>query len=212
LEKEKPILIVGCGPGAPDFLTPAARKAIAGAEVLVGTSHLLDLFPKHPAERIRVQADIPRILEEIAVRLHRRKIAVLVTGDPGLYSLAQPVLKRFGRESCEIIPGISSLQVAFARLGLDWVNARIIDAHGGNPDVDSASLAQAEKIAIFAGRAEAIQWATNLVRAIGKGYTIYVCENLTLEGEKIRQVKAEDLRNLAVSSRTIVLLVRKALG
>ncbi|MGD0625224.1 MAG: precorrin-6y C5,15-methyltransferase (decarboxylating) subunit CbiE [Thermodesulfobacteriota bacterium] len=209
MEKEKPILIVGCGPGAPDFLTPAARKAIARAEVLVGASHLLDLFPKHPAERIKVQADIAKILEEIAVRLHRSKIAVLVTGDPGLYSLAQPVLKRFGRESCEVIPGISSLQVAFARLGLDWVNARIIDAHGGNPDIDSAFLAQEEKIAIFAGRAEAIKWVANLVRAIGEGYTIYVCENLTLEGEKIRQVKAEDLKNLAVSPRTIVLLVKK---
>jgi cobalt-precorrin-7 (C5)-methyltransferase len=209
MEKEKPILIVGCGPGAPDFLTPAARKAIAGAEVLVGASHLLDLFPKHPAERIRVQADIPKILEEIAGRLHRLKIAVLVTGDPGLYSLAQPVLKRFGRESCEVIPGISSLQVAFARLGLDWVNARIIDAHGENPEIDSAFLAQAEKIAIFAGRAEAIKWVAHLVRAIGEGYTIYVCENLTLEGEKIRQVKAEDLKNLAVSPRTIVLLVKK---
>ncbi len=170
---------------------------------------MLDLFPKHPAERIRVQADIPKILEEIAVRLHRRKIAVLVTGDPGLCSLAQPVLKRFGRESCEAIPGISSLQVAFARLGLDWMNARIIDAHDEEPDVDSAFLAQAEKIAIFVGRAEAIKWVAYLVRAIGEGWTIYVCENLTLGGEKMREVKAEDLRNLVVSSRTIVLLARK---
>jgi precorrin-6y C5,15-methyltransferase (decarboxylating) CbiE subunit len=208
--KEKPILIVGCGPGAPDFLTPAARKAIAGAEVLVGASHLLDFFPEHPAERIRVQADIPKILEEIAVRLHRWKIAVLVTGDPGLCSLAQPVLKRFGRESCEVIPGISSLQVAFARLGLDWVNARIIDAHDEKPEMDSAFLAQAEKIAIFVGRAEAIKWVAHLVGAIGEGWTIYVCEDLTLEGEKIGEVKAEDLRNLVVSSRTIVLLVKKA--
>ena len=210
MEKEKAILIVGCGPGSPDYLTPAACRAIEGAEVLVGASHLLDLFSKHPAERIRVQADIPKILEEIAVRLHRRKIAVLVTGDPGLCSLAQPVLKRFGRDSCEVIPGISSIQVAFARLGLDWVNARIIDAHGGNPEIDSAFLAQAEKIAIFAGRAEAIKWVANLARAIGEGYIIYVCENLTLEGEKISQIKAEDLSNLAISSRTIVLLVKMA--
>jgi cobalt-precorrin-7 (C5)-methyltransferase len=208
MEKEKPIRIVGCGPGSPDYLIPAARKAIEEAEVLVGASHLLDLFPKHPAERIRVQADIPKILEEIAGRLHRRKIAVLVTGDPGLRSLAQPVLKRFGRESCEVIPGISSLQVAFARLGLDWAKARIIDAHGGNPDLDTASVAQAEKIAIFAGREESIKWVGDLVREIGEGYAIYVCENLTLEGEKVRQVKAEDLSHLTVPSRTIVLLIQ----
>jgi cobalt-precorrin-7 (C5)-methyltransferase len=210
MEKEKPIRIVGCGPGSPDYLILAARKAIEEAEVLVGASHLLDLFPGHPAERIRVQADIPKILKEIEGMLPHRKIAVLVTGDPGLHSLARPVLERFGRQSCEVIPGISSLQVAFARLGLDWGNARIIDAHGGNPDVDSASVAREEKIAIFLGRDDSLKWAGNLVREIGEGYTLYLCENLTLEGEKIRQVKAGDLCGLAVPSRTILLLVKKA--
>ncbi len=210
MEEEKPIVIVGCGPGSPDYLTPAARRAVEGAQVLVGAGHLLELFPRHPVQRIMVKADIRGVLEEMEEHfLRQRKIAVLVSGDPGLCSLAQPVLKRFGPESCKVIPGISSLQVAFARLGLDWRNARIVDAHGENPEMDPAALAGAEKMAVFAGRAGAMKWIEDLVQAIPGQYDIYVCENLTLEGEQIRQVEARDLRHLAVSTRTIVLMVKK---
>ena len=42
------IVIVGCGPGSPDYLTPLARRAVERAEVLVGASRLLDLFAEHP--------------------------------------------------------------------------------------------------------------------------------------------------------------------
>ncbi|MGA2035789.1 MAG: SAM-dependent methyltransferase, partial [Thermoguttaceae bacterium] len=40
-----PLVIVGCGPGAPEYLTDAARQAVAQAEVLVGSARLLALFP-----------------------------------------------------------------------------------------------------------------------------------------------------------------------
>ena len=46
-----PIVIVGCGPGSPDYLTAAAIRAVQEAEVLVGARRLLELFPAHPGER-----------------------------------------------------------------------------------------------------------------------------------------------------------------
>jgi precorrin-6B methylase 1 len=95
------ILIVGCGPGSPDYLTPAARRAAEGADVLVGAAHLLELFPGARAERIAVTGEIDSLLDEVAARCILGRVAVLVTGDPGLYSLARPVLSRFGREMCE---------------------------------------------------------------------------------------------------------------
>ena len=52
------ITIVGCGPGSPLYVTEAARQAVAGADVLVGSRRLLELFPQWPAERIVVDADI----------------------------------------------------------------------------------------------------------------------------------------------------------
>jgi precorrin-6y C5,15-methyltransferase (decarboxylating) CbiE subunit len=206
--KPPSLVIAGCGPGSPDYLTPAARKAIEQAEVLVGASRLLELFPGHTAEKIIVGSDIDKVLGEIDSRSSRR-IVVLVTGDPGLCSLARPILKRFGRSRCEVIPGVSSVQAAFARIGMDWLDARIIDAHGENPRLNPASLKKEGKIAVFAGRKEAIHWITEMVKAIGKGRRIYLCENLTLDDEKVRQIQPADLEKAETSSRTIVLIIKE---
>ena len=208
--KKPSLIIVGCGPGSPDYLTPAARIAVEQAEVLVGAGRLLELFPGHSAEKIIVGSDIDKVIGEIDSRRGRR-IVVLVTGDPGLCSLARPILKRFGRSACEVIPGVSSVQVAFARIGMDWLDARIIDAHGENPHIGPASLKKEGKIAIFAGRKEALDWITEVINAIGKGRRIYLCENLTLEDEKVRQIEPGVLEEVEPSSRTIVLMIREEL-
>ena len=77
---------------------------------------------------------------------------MLVGGDPGLYSLAQRVVRRFGREQCEVVPAVSSVQVAFSRLGIDWADARILSAHGRTPDATAADLQRIDKIAVLVKR------------------------------------------------------------
>lgn len=72
-------------------------------------------------------------------------------GDPGLASLAKLVLRRFGLHACEVLPGISSVQVAFARLGLDWLDARILSAHARLPLAVLGELSDYAKLAILAG-------------------------------------------------------------
>ena len=172
------ITIVGCGPGAIAYMTPLARQTIEQADTLVGAQRWVDFFTESKAERIVVTADIQKALNEIAARQGRRRIAVLVSGDPGLRSFAQPVIKRFGLAACEIIPGISSVQVAFARLGLDWSDARFISAHHRDPDENFAAFKTASKIAILAGREGAASWIADFVSALGPDYRVFICENL----------------------------------
>lgn len=204
------ILLVGCGPGSPDTVTPEARRAALEAEVLAGADRLLRLFPESRAERIRVGVDVEKTLEELAARAGRQRVAVLVTGDPGLCSLAQPVIRRFGREACEVIPGVSSVQVAFARLGLEWLDARILSAHARLPDVDAGALADAEKMAILAGGKDSLLWIAKLAGNLGGDRLWFACENLTLEDERVRQVTPPELGALDARSRTIVLMVKRS--
>jgi cobalt-precorrin-7 (C5)-methyltransferase len=136
-------------------------------------------------------------------------VVLLATGDPGIASLARPAIRRFGRDNCEVIPGISSVQVAFARLGLDWQDARIITAHSRNPQVSMPDLRKTEKIAILGGRPEAISWTAQLIAELGGGRRVFLCEELTLPGEQIREVGADELTTLPVSTRAIVLIIRE---
>ena len=176
----------------------------------MGARRLLDLFPDHQAEMvIEMEDKVENVLEEMAL-CQDRPMVVLVSGDPGLSSLARPVIGRFGREACRVIPGVSSIQVAFARLGLDWGKARIIDAHSQDPKTDLQEIlgSGVEMIAVLGGRQGSLEWLANSLQGLNSDWAIYVLENLTLTDEKIRVVKARDLKKLTVSSRTIFLIVK----
>jgi len=207
----KQIRIVGCGPGAEEYVTPAARRAAREADVLLGSARLLALFPECAGQKADLPTDTERALARVAELLGQaRRVAVLVSGDPGLFSLAQPIVRHFGTAACEIIPAVSAIQVAFARLGLDWADARILSAHGRTPAVQPAELAQAEKIAILAGTREALQWCSAAAKLLAETHAAFVCEDLTLPGERIRRVEAHEIASCGASSLAIVLLVRRA--
>jgi len=138
-----------------------------------------------------------------------KKVAVLVTGDPGLASLARPILKRFGSTRCRVIPGVSSLQAAFARLGLDWLGVRVIDAHGQDPSVHLETLEGIDKIAVLGGRKESLSWLLRESAALSEEFILWACEDLTLETERIRELDPRTAAGLELSSRTIFILVRK---
>jgi len=207
----KPIVIVGCGPGNADYLTVAALKAVEDAEVLVGADHLLTLFPAVGSRRIEVTGSMTAVLDQLEPLL-KQQICILVSGDSGLFSLAQLVIRRFGRENCRVISGISSIQVAFSRMALSWNSALLISAHGRRPEETTADLLKYDRIALLAGDNNAIGWAADRLDELGSAYLVVSCENLTLEDEMIRRFNGgDDLRRTKFLSRTVLLLLKKEL-
>ncbi len=152
------ITVVGCGPGAAEYVTPIVRSIVREAEVVAGSQKLIDLFPESRAVHIPLDASIENFLDEIEIIQRERDVVVLATGDPGLMSIAKPVIKRFGRNACRIIPGISSLQVAFSRLGLDWFDVLVIDAHSGPPGENYKAIESASKL-LCLPQTDSLEWA-----------------------------------------------------
>lgn len=202
------IIVAGCGPGHPDYITEAVRNAVSSAELLVGTQHLLELFPDSVAERLAVGKDMEALLNHIEEASPKATV-VLTSGDTGLYSLARTLLKRFGHRRCRLIPGISAVQVACARLALDWHDLKIISAHGREPECSVDDLSGFKKIAILAGTENAKRWSAAMLEALGNTYTAIACENLTWEDEKITELDATGLLAAELTSRTIILLIAK---
>ncbi len=202
------ITIVGCGPGSPEAITLEGLRAIEGAAVVVGAPRLLARFAPPDAARVPVGTDMTAVLEEIARHLPCGKVVVLVTGDPGISSLAKPVLRHFGRQACTVIPGISAVQAAFARLGLDWIDARLVSAHGRVPEVTAQALARHDKIAVLAGTKQAMLWTARVADALAR-HEAYLCMDLTLASECVRLTNADEIREMPASGRMIILLVKE---
>ena len=204
------IAVIGCGPGSQDLLTARATQVAVEADVLVGADRLLALFPESSARRVSVTADIEAALQMVAeAREAGERVAVLVSGDPGLFSLSARVVERFGAHACEVIPGVSSVQLAFARLGLAWSDALILSAHHELPAVDAPAISHANKIAVLGGRDDAMVWIADLVARMVGRVEIHVCENLSLPEEKVYAAAPSELADLSPAGRAVVVLVRE---
>ena len=120
------LVIIGTGPGAADLLAPRATAALAAATDLVGYGPYLDRLPLMPgqtrhASDNRVELDRARHALTLAAAGHR--VAVISAGDSGVFGMAAAVFEAIDAHppwrtlDIEVIPGISALLAAAARLG-----------------------------------------------------------------------------------------------
>jgi precorrin-6Y C5,15-methyltransferase (decarboxylating) len=124
------VYVVGIGDDGPAGLSPAARQVVDAAEVLVGGRRHLAWFAASPAEKIVIGADVDAALDRVAAERARRQVVVLASGDPLLYGIGGRVVERCGADAVAIIPHVSAVQLAFARLGRPWQDAQVVSAHG----------------------------------------------------------------------------------
>ena len=134
--KDHKIRVIGIGPGSPDYLLPAAAKAIDEAQVLVGGRRVLGQYAKIDGSQktFPITGDIPAVLAFIRQELAAHDVGVMVSGDPGYYSLLDALRREFPLERLEVIPGLSAMQLAFARLALPWHGASLLSFHGRRPE------------------------------------------------------------------------------
>ena len=201
------LTIVGCGPGSREYLTRAAEKIVDEAEVIVGSPGLLALFPEAGGEKLAVDGVYERLdmVEKIS---KQKKTVLLVTGDPGLHSMARLAIERLGRENCEVIPGISSVQLAFAKAGLVWDEARVMSYHGGEVGNLREISNQKAHVAILTDEKNPpSKIAEELLTHCEPARAVILCERLSLPGEKIQQMTLDALKDVKADSPNIVILV-----
>ncbi len=189
--------VVGVGPGSLDYVTPAARKAVRSAAVVIGAERSLRLFRKDiKGEAIALTAqNVTDLLKYAAESAEKGKtVTLLSTGDPGFSGLLRPILKIAQSRDVEVtvIPGVSSIQACAARLRMCWDETSLFSFHKGATAEKKAQLAKAVKEGkdilllpdpkIFSRR----EIARFLVKAgLDKETPVFVCEHLTLSDERV---------------------------
>ncbi len=118
--------VVGLGPGADVWITPEARDAVAQAQDLVGYAPYLARLPDAPHQRKHAsdnRVEIDRARHAIELAQAGRNVAVVSGGDPGIFAMAAAVFEALETMPeahglpVRIVPGISAMQAAAARLG-----------------------------------------------------------------------------------------------
>ncbi len=121
------LFIVGIGPGGRAHLTQRAAEAIASADVVVGYTKYIELLGDLLAGKETLATGMTREVERcrraVELALAGRRVAVVSTGDPGVYGMAGLVLELLvradpeGRIPVEVVPGVSAVHAAASLLG-----------------------------------------------------------------------------------------------
>ncbi len=121
------LAIVGLGPGPAKWIAPEASAALEAATDLVGYQPYIDRVPAHPGQRRHGsdnRVEINRAREALAMASQGARVAVVSGGDPGVFAMAAAVFEAIeagdpGWRALDItvVPGISAMQAAAARLG-----------------------------------------------------------------------------------------------
>jgi len=220
------VLVVGLGPAGRDWLTPQVQAALSEVSDLVGYGPYLDRVPPNPRQRRhpsdnRVEAERAAYALELA--RGGARVAVVSSGDPGVFAMASAVLE----VACEpgwkdvpvrVLPGLTAAQAVASRvgapLGHDYCVLSLSDRL--KPwDVIAARLSAAAAadlvIAIYNPASRARTWQLAAARDLllehrAPDTPVVLGRDVGGAGERVTVVRLADLDAADVDMRTLLLV------
>ena len=119
------VTVVGLGPGDPAWLPPEAAAALADATDLVGYRPYLARIPARPGQQRHASGntvEAERAAFALGLAAAGRRVAVVSSGDPGVFAMATAVLEQAADERWDgvpvtVLPGVTAAQAVAARAG-----------------------------------------------------------------------------------------------
>jgi precorrin-6Y C5,15-methyltransferase (decarboxylating) len=205
------IAVIGIGDDGIDALSPAMRVRILEAEIILGPDRALRMVPSQSAaQRVAMSSDLEELSRQIAAA-QDKKTVILVFGDPMFYGLARYVGDRVGRDQFEIMPHVSSMQLAFARVMESWDEAYLTNLASHPLDAVVEKIRTAQRVGLFTtdtcGPPDVAQ---ALLDKHIDYFTAYVCENLGARDETVTRGTLADIARQKFGPLNVMILVREA--
>ena len=209
------VTIIGISDAGLDRLSGESRQALSKATFLAGGVRHLSFCNDIAAEKLILKNNLKELAERLQAELAKPGAhpVVLASGDPLFYGIASFLGKQLGAERLRILPYLSSMQLAFARVGLSWEIAQFISVHGRPLDNLSSLVPTAAKVGIFTDHENHPAHVATYLIALGwpKAATAWVLEDLEGATERMTRLSLEELAARGAkdfSELNVVLAVR----
>ena len=203
-------------------LDEKASHVIKRADVILVTERLAGVFKRYGEfndvqEKLKVTGNIFETMNYLRDNYDKQNISVLADGDPLFFGFGRQVLKEFDKEAVEILPDLSSMQVAFSRIKEPWGEAFLMSLHGG-PDLKKRRKLEyeiadipmlLENHRIIGILTDRTNNPSEIARVLNSSLTLYVCERLGYPDEKITEGTPGDIAQLSFSYPNVVIIRKK---
>ena len=207
------LFIVGVGPGSKDYLSNKAINIVKNADVTIGSWRAIDIFDDI-GETIGLNVkDLHEKLQlGVDLAISGKNVCVLSTGDPGFSGVLKTIKKiakskEFNEENIEVIPGISSLQLAAAKCKISWDEANIMTFHGRENIEDILdSIDNGQPTIVLPSRdVKDMVWFL-LDNGVNGERKVTICEKLSYPEEKILTTSLKEVINTDFSYMCIMII------
>jgi len=218
------VAVVGLGPGALDWMTPQSRRELAAATDLIGYGRYLDRVPardgqaRHPSDNTDEPA---RARLACTLAEQGRAVAVVSSGDPGVFAMATAVLeeaKQWPGVRVRVIPAMTAAQAVASRvgapLGHDYAVVSLSDRlkPWGVIEARLAAAAQADLVlVIYNPASKSRTWQVAAMRALllahrDPGTPVVIGRDVSGPDEDVRVVRLADLDPGSVDMRCLLIV------
>lgn len=218
--------IVGLGPGTPALRTPAAETAVRHAQVVIGYAPYVDacadlLQPHHEIVRSPIGEEVVRAKQALAEAAGGREVALVCSGDPGVYAMASIALELAADApgvEIEAVPGVTAALASSAAvgapLGHDFATISLSDLLTPWDAIEArlrAAAAADFALALYNPRSERRTWQLDAARQIllehrAPSTPVAVVTDATRSDQHVQVTTLADLDPTAAGMTTCVLV------
>jgi len=228
LQDPNPCRVIGVLDDGVASLNANALAHLRSADVVIGGARTLALLERE-LKPGAVRHDLTGRLKEVpewvrAARADRLACVVLATGDPLCHGIAPYLAQHLCVQALDILPNLSTLQLACARIGLAWQDARIVSVHarnagewarGSQPSHGLYALAQAlrrhERLLVLTSPDNSPDRIARLLLAegLGEDFQMAIAENLLQPEERVvAELSPAQAATMRFAALNVVLLWR----
>ncbi len=207
------ITIIGIGDDGFEGLTRQALQLIGSAGTVFGPAGLLDQLGQHVEAvedqcRVTLSVDLDRVAK-VLDEDHPGPLVMLAGGDPLFYGTTRFLCDRLGKDRFEVLPHVSSMQLAFARVKESWDEAYLTNLASQTLPRVVEKIRAAEKAGVFTTDEYPPSALAKAMLEQGIDYFIgYVCENLGSKDECVTRGSLAEIANQRFSNLNVMILVR----
>lgn len=167
---EPTLTVYGIGADGWEGLNSHAQQGILAAEVLLGGVRHLDLVPPvEGQQRLSWPSPLREKLPELLASVTGKEVVVLASGDPLVSGIGSTLIDLLGADRVRVVPAVSSVALARARMGWSAESVEVISLVGRDPYGVLRSLAPGHRLLVLSSDAHTPATVCALLRDAGYG-------------------------------------------
>ncbi|MGE7913733.1 precorrin-6y C5,15-methyltransferase (decarboxylating) subunit CbiE [Lysinibacillus xylanilyticus] len=194
--------LIGIGDNGQESLLPQYVQWIEDCEVLVGGERVLEFFPNFTGEKIIIKGGLSTLVERLSTET--RNTVILASGDPLFYGIGGYLAKKL---NVEVYSYMSSVQLAFSKMGESWQDAYVTSIHGRSMKGLAQRIDGKKKVALLTDAENNPNALARYLKHFGMTeYNAFVAENLQGINEKFGSYSLDELETTDFSPLNVVIL------